>query len=220
MAVAVCTNASETDTVPLWFTGKNAHPRCLNNINIQHLGCQYYANKKAWMAGELFQEWLRWFGKYIGTEWEVVSILDNFSGHELGSDICDIPANIRIEYLPPNTKSKLQPCDQGFIQTLKAHTKRAILRNLLDFIEKYPTLESRQYHTKKGDLKTHKFAPDVHNAMIFMTSAWQTATTATIQNCFRKAGIHYEDPGLLAFSDPLMEVTEILDVVKVDMARI
>ncbi|RPB22509.1 hypothetical protein L211DRAFT_873921 [Terfezia boudieri ATCC MYA-4762] len=85
---------------------------------------------------------------------------------------------------------------------------------------KYPTLESCQYHTKKGDLKIHKFAPDVDKAMTFMTSAWQTVTPGTISNCFRKSGIRHEAVGLLAFTDPLMEVTEILDVKKVDMARI
>ncbi|KAF8422179.1 hypothetical protein EV426DRAFT_606293 [Tirmania nivea] len=87
-------------------------------------------------------------------------------------------------------------------------------------MEKYPTLESRRYHTKKGDLKIHKFAPDVHKAMSFMTSAGQTVTPSTIANCFRKSGIRHEDSGLLAFADPLTEVMEMLDVIKVDMARI
>jgi len=110
------------------------------------------------MTGELFRDWLIWFGKYIEPEWQVVLILDNFSGHQPGNAR---PANIRIEYLPPNTTSKLQPFDQGIIRTLKAHTRRAILRSLLDFIEEYLTIESRQYHTKKGDAKVHKFPPDV-----------------------------------------------------------
>ncbi|RPB19754.1 hypothetical protein L211DRAFT_852945 [Terfezia boudieri ATCC MYA-4762] len=56
--------------------------------------------------------------------------------------------------------------------------------------------------------------------MSFMTSAWQTVTTSTIVNCFRKVGIRHEDAGLLAFEDLLMEVSEILDVIKVDMSRI
>lgn len=119
LTVAVCTNASSTDKVPLWFIGRHTHPRCLKNINIQNLGCQYVANKKAWMIGELFCPWLQWFSKYIGHKRQVILVLDNFSGHEPGNLI---PPNVKIEFLPPNTTIKLQPCDQGIIHTLKAHT--------------------------------------------------------------------------------------------------
>ena len=67
MTVTVCTNASGNDKVPLWFIGKHLHPRCLKNINMNHMGCRYVTNKKAWMTGELFREWLKWFGRYIGS---------------------------------------------------------------------------------------------------------------------------------------------------------
>jgi len=56
--------------------------------------------------------------------------------------------------------------------------------------------------------------------MTFMTSSWQCVTSTTIAKCFHKAGIRHQDPGLPSFSDPLPEVTEILDVIKVDMTRI
>ena len=214
MTVVVCTNATGSDKIPLWFIGKHLHPCCLKNINMNNLGCQYVANKKAWMTGELFREWLQWFGKYVGTDRAIVLLLDNFSGHTPGHVT---PSNIKIVFLPPNTTSKLQPCDQGIIHTLKAHTRRAILRSLLDFTEKYPTLESRQY-SFGGEIRIHKFAPDVRTAMAFMTSAWHTVTSTTIMNCFRKAGIRHEDHGLLAWDDPLAEVTDILEVIKVDMS--
>ena len=38
--------------------------------------------------------------------------------------------------------------------------------------------------------------------------------------CFHKAGIRHQDRGLLAFNDPLIEVTDLLDVITVDMARV
>ena len=217
MTVVVCTNAIGTDKIPLWFIGKHLHPRCLKNINMNHLGCRYVANKKAWMTGELFREWLKWFGQRIGTDRQIVLLLDNFSGHAPGDTT---PSNIKIVFLPPNTTSKLQPCDQGIIHTLKAHTRRAILRSLLDFTDKYPTLESRQYTTRGGSIRVYKFAPDVLKAMTLMTSAWQTVTSTTITNCFHKAGIRHQDRGLLAFDDPLTEVTDLLDVITVDMARV
>jgi len=76
----------------------------------------------------------------------------------------EILDHIRIEYLPPNTTSKLQHILDAQSSTI-----------YLDFIEKYPTLESRQYHTNKADVKVHKFAPDVQKAMTFMTSAQSIA---------------------------------------------
>ena len=217
MTVVVCTNSIGTDKVPLWFIGKHLHPRCLKHINMNHLGSRYVANKKAWMTGEIFREWLVWFGRHVGTDRQIVLVLDNFSGHTPG-DITS--TNIQIVFLPPNTTSKLQPCDQGIIHTLKAHTRRATLRSLLDFTEKYPTLESRHYTTSKGAIKVHKFAPDILKAITLMTSAWHMVTPTTITNCFRKAGIRHDDDGLFAFDDPLAEVTDILDVIKVDMTRV
>ena len=216
ITVVVCTNSLGTDKIPLWFIGKHLHTRCLKNINLNHLGCRYLANKNAWMTGELFWEWLKWFRKHVGTDRQIVLLLDNFSGYAPG-DVT--PPNIKIVFLPPNTTSKLQTCDQGIIHTLKAHTRRAILRSLLDFTEQYPTLESRKYSTSGGDTKVHKFAPDVRKAMSFMVSAWHTVTSVTIVNCFRKAGIRHDEPGLLAWEDPLAEATDLLDVITVDMAR-
>ena len=162
---------------------------------MNHLGCRYSANKNAWMTGELFREWLKWFGKHVAIDRKIILLLNNFSGHSPGDTT---PPNIKIVFLPSNTTSKLQPCDQGIIHTLKAHTTQAILRSLLDFTEQYPTLESRQYLTPIGHTMTHKFAPDVRKAITFMTTVWHTVTPTTITNCFRKAGIRHEDPGLLA----------------------
>ena len=168
------------------------------------------------MTREIFREWLLWFGRHVGTVRQILLILYNLSGH-IPKHIT--PPNIKIGFLPPNTTSKVPPCDLGIIHTLKAHTRRAILRSLLDFTEEYPTLESRHYSIPGGETKVLKFAPDILKAMTIMTSAWHMVTATTITNCFRKAGIRHDDHGLFAWHDPLAEVTDILDVIKVDMRR-
>lgn len=216
MIVVVCTNVIGTDKIPHWFIGKHLHLRCLKNINMSYMGCRYFAKNNAWMTGELFREWLKWFGRHVGTNRHIILLLDDFSRHAPGDST---PSNIRIVFLPPNTTSKLQPCDQGIIHTLKAHTRRALLRSLLGFTEPYPTLESRHYTIAGGDIKVHQFAPDVRKAMTFMTSAWKTVTPTTIINCFRKAGICHDKTGLLAWDDPLTEATDLLYVIRVDMSR-
>ena len=55
--------------------------------------------------------------------------------------------------------------------------------------------------------------------MTFMTSAWHNVTSITITNCFGKVGIRHDDHWLFAFDDPLAEVSDIFDVIKVDMSR-
>ena len=135
------------------------------------------------MTGELFRVWLIWFGRHVGTDRQIVLLHYNFSGHAPGDST---PMNIKIVFLPPNTTAKLQPCEKGIIQTLKAYTNRGILRSLLDFSEKYLTLELRQYCTPGGNIKVHKFAPDILKGMTLMTSAWHNVTSTTITNCFNK----------------------------------
>ena len=218
MTVVVCTNATGQDKVPLWFIGRYAHPHCLQNINVENLGCQYKANKGAWMTVELFSQWLQWFSTYIGCQRQVLLVLDNFSAHKPGNMT---PPNIKIEFLPRNTTPRLQPSDQGIIHTLKAHSRRATLRSLLDFREQYPTTESRQYQRPSGDIRSLKFAPDIRNAMTFMTYGWNMVSQTTIAHCFSKAGIcvRHKDPGI-AFTDPVVEVTEIHDALKVDIAQV
>ena len=58
-----------------------------------------------------------------------------------------------------------------------------------------------------------------------MTSEWPTTSSTTIANCFCKAGIRYDIRELLAWVVKVVslgwapaEVTDLLDVVKVDMA--
>ena len=42
---------------------------------------------------------------------------------------------IKLIFLPPNTKSILQPCDQGIIQNLKSYYGKQLLRKYLIAIE-------------------------------------------------------------------------------------
>lgn len=59
ITLALCTNASGSEKVPLLFIGKNKkNPRCLGKKTpVQH-GFTYYNNEKAWMTNSIFSDWL------------------------------------------------------------------------------------------------------------------------------------------------------------------
>ncbi|CAB3249172.1 unnamed protein product [Arctia plantaginis] len=79
--------------------------------------------------------------------------------------------NIKIKYLPPNTTSKLQPLDQGIIQSFKMHYRKEVVRRFLADVE-------RQTPT----------TIDVLQAMWMIAKAWNLVTEKTIANCFKKSG--------------------------------
>ena len=44
------------EKIPMFYTGKSASPRCLKHVRNPH--CRHRSQKKAWMDGTLFEEWL------------------------------------------------------------------------------------------------------------------------------------------------------------------
>lgn len=81
--------------------------------------------------------------------------------------------NIKIKYLPPNTTSKLQPLDQGIIQSFKMQYRKEVVRRFLADVE-------RQTPT----------TIDVLQAMWMIAKAWSLVTERTIANCFKKSGFN------------------------------
>ena len=100
-------------------------------------------------------------------------------------------------FLPPNTTSKLQPMDQGVIQSLKAHCKAMSIKKLVEAIEKKKPLPEF-------------FLLD---AMQILDVAWGKVTTKTVVNCFEKAVISKEkqSEAFLDADDPFKDLQEKLD---------
>ncbi|KAK8260580.1 hypothetical protein V6Z11_D13G129900 [Gossypium hirsutum] len=80
LIVVVCCNGNGSDKVPLWVIGKFANLRCFKHMNIDNLNYHYRANKKAWMTGLLFQDFVCWFDAKM-TGRKVLLIVDNCSAH-------------------------------------------------------------------------------------------------------------------------------------------
>lgn len=59
---------------------------------------------------------------------KILLFIDNCPAHHTTLGFL---TNIRVEFLPKNTTSKLQPCDQGIIRNLKHYYRQKLVRRLL-----------------------------------------------------------------------------------------
>lgn len=117
ITVALCTNADGSDHVKPLVIGKSMQPRCFKDFNVSTY-VTYQHNKKAWMTGYLFAEWLHHFDRYIEQKKNrpVLLLMDNVASH-----FPDVSLKcVQLHYLPPNTTSHLQPLDAGIIRAFKA----------------------------------------------------------------------------------------------------
>jgi hypothetical protein len=121
-----CSASGEKEEI--WMIGKSKNPRCLKGIERRLLRLKYRYNKTKWMTGIIMEEFLQVLdNKMRGEHRKVLLLLDNFSGHELGVQLVggkEGLANVRIEWLPPNTTSYWQPLDQGIIASFKLYYRR------------------------------------------------------------------------------------------------
>ena len=80
------------------------------------------------MDSILFEELVREVdGRFTKERRKIVLLGDNCPAH---------PSIDNLVFLPPNTTLKLQPMDQGVIQSLKAHYKTMPIKKLIEVIEK------------------------------------------------------------------------------------
>lgn len=120
MTLALAVNATGTDKLKPLFIGTAKSPRVLKGHDVSgELGVTYTNSKKAWMNSELFRKWVLDLDKDMKTrDRHILLLIDNASAHARP----DIEmTHARLEFLPKNTTSVLQPLDQGII----AHVKRA-----------------------------------------------------------------------------------------------
>ena len=105
-----------------------------------------------------------------------------------------------MKFLPPNTTSKLQPCDQGIIQSLKVHYRHQLVKKLLFSME------------AGKELKV-----SVLDAMQWLKVAWDNVTIETIQNCFQHcsfSGLHSPSTDMNASRVPCSELESLFEELK------
>lgn len=123
------------------------------------------------MTGELFNKYLQWFDRNVASKYggsKVVLLLDNAPAHKLEASL----RHTRVEFLPPNVTSIVQPMDMGIIKTLKTLYRSKLLRQKLQL---YEANEGMRNIT-------------IRDAITMVKEAWDEVSKPCIINCFVKAG--------------------------------
>ena len=111
------------EKLEMFVIGKSKKPRCFKNV--KQILCRYRAQKKSWITGVLFEEWVRKLDSFFRAQSRKVSLLiDNCPTHPEIKNL----TNINLTFLPPNTTSVLQPVDQAVIRSLRAHYRKKFVQ--------------------------------------------------------------------------------------------
>ena len=92
----------------------------------------YCSNQNAWITGMIFREWFsKWDSVLRGNGRRILLFLDNCPAHPRINSL----TNIRLEFLPANTTSLIQPLDQGVIKNLKCFYRQEVVQMTIAGIE-------------------------------------------------------------------------------------
>ena len=159
---------------PLFVIGKLK--MCRGFKGLKKTPVQYEANTKAWMTAATFIPWLQELDKKMHmANRKALLVFDNCT------------ANPRVEnlkatellFLPPNTTSKSQPCDMMIINNLKCHYRIALLKRLIDHINKAHSFDS--------------FKPSLLDPVKILKHSLERVEPETVYNCFKRASFVQPD---------------------------
>ncbi|XP_041361034.1 tigger transposable element-derived protein 4-like [Gigantopelta aegis] len=166
ITLLVTANMTGTEKLKLLVIGKSAKPRCFKNV--RSLPVDYRSNKKAWMTGALFTEWVKDLDKSMKRQKrKILLLVDNCPAHPKVSGL----TSITLTFLPPNTTSKIQPKDQGIIANVKVNYRREMMSDIIK------AFDSQQEHSVS-----------ILTAINTAHRAWRHVTSSCIVNCFAKGG--------------------------------
>ena len=100
---------------------------------------------------------------------KVALIIDNCPAHPVIENL----SHIKLDFLPPDTKSVSQPMDQDVIRCVKAHYRKRLVKLILRSLNSNNPLA-------KVSLLT---------ALQLLASAWNEVSQTTFANCFKIAKI-------------------------------
>ncbi|KAH9453174.1 hypothetical protein Pst134EA_033100 [Puccinia striiformis f. sp. tritici] len=193
----LCCNADGSDKLEPLVIGHAQKPRSFGKKLASYWGYDYHYNKTAWMTATIMAPWLQKLDdRFRREKRKVLLLLDNFSAHIKGlQGLC--LTNLKVEFLPPNLTSVLQPCDAGIIRAFKAYYRR-----------QFPEYAMARYKGDPDADGTTVFNINQLEAMHLARAAWQSVTQKTIANCWRHTAI-LDSPDSMAIDNTLATQGEI-----------
>jgi hypothetical protein len=175
LSILHCVNTAG-EREKLLVIGRAARPRAFQRINLNTLPVSWYSNRKSWMTADIMSDYLVKWDKKMGREKrKILLFVDNATSHPKDLKL----KNIKIVFLPPNITSICQPLDQGIIKNFKTWYRALILKHILARMDEATCAEDL---VKKINLL---------DVIYFIQKAWNKVTSATITNCFKKAGFRF-----------------------------
>ncbi|KAL5538009.1 hypothetical protein UlMin_044834 [Ulmus minor] len=169
ITIVVCCNGNGSHKVPLWIISKYANLRCFKN--------------KAWMTRLLFQEFVCWFDKRMNGR-KALFLVDNCLAY---AKIVEGLRNVKLFFLPPNTTSKIQSCDDEIGYEVGATRLEKInILNAINFINVAWNI----------DVKTTTIANCFQHGKI-----WLDEGIATEQQVGKDEGIHGSHEAIFGLHD-------------------
>ncbi|BFZ15182.1 hypothetical protein BsWGS_18221 [Bradybaena similaris] len=170
----VAVSATGEKLKPL-IIGRSARPHSFRGCTVGELGIDYFHNKKAWMTRDIFTVWANKLNNKMRLQGrKILLLLDNCTAHpplQL--------SNIKLLMLPPNSTSKLQPCDAGIIQTVKLNYRKRLLQHVL--------FKLSQDSTATGPQLANSVT--LMDAVLWWKSSWDLLHADTIVKCFSMCGV-------------------------------
>lgn len=168
ITVALCSNATGSIKIKPFLIGHSKKPRCFKDFNVGKY-CHYYANKKAWMTTELFNNFLEHLSRELKPHnKEFILLMDNAPSHVLTTEY----KNIKVITLPKNSTAHLQPMDAGIIRNFKLYYRKKLIIDYMASLD-----------------REKQFSVDLKKAVLMIHNSWNQVKPETIKNCFRKTGI-------------------------------
>ncbi|KFD64279.1 hypothetical protein M514_23563 [Trichuris suis] len=117
------------------------HPRALRNINKKTLPVVFRAHRSGWNTRLIFSDYMtNYVSPFVerycrknNLDNRCLMIVDNCTVHP--ANITEYGGNVHVVFLPPNTTSLLQPCDQGLIAIIKAYYTQNVMRFIVSAID-------------------------------------------------------------------------------------
>uniref|UniRef100_A0A8C4RH87 HTH CENPB-type domain-containing protein n=1 Tax=Erpetoichthys calabaricus TaxID=27687 RepID=A0A8C4RH87_ERPCA len=154
LTLLLACNMDGSEKLPLLVIGKSKAPRCFKNV--KKLPVAYEANLRS-------------------KRQQIVLLCDNCAAH---SDDIRL-TNIKLVFMPPNTKSLIQPMDQGIIANFKQNYRSLMLHRVMAIMD-------------QGDNETMRAIElacklTLLDSLHMQKDAWSRVSTSTIVNCYRRA---------------------------------